>query len=74
MSSDFDYIELREYCFYPDSIPSLEDLLEASKDISDEGKTMIFDYLERIAGSDSDVGPDEKQLLDRVKTSLEFSS
>ena len=74
LSSDFDFIEFREYCLYPDSIPSLEKLLEASKDISDEGKTMIFDYLERIAGSDSDVSPDEKQLLIRVNTSFELQS
>ena len=70
LSSDFDYIEFREYCLYPDSIPSLDDLLEASKDISDEGKSMIIDYLEKIAGSDDDVSPDEEQLLSRVRTSF----
>ncbi len=72
LSSDFDYIEFREYCLYPDSIPSVGDLLEASKEISDEGKKMIFDYLEKIAGSDDDVSPDEKQLLIQVSKSFEL--
>lgn len=74
LSSDFDYIEFREYCLYPDSIPSIDDLLEASKDIAVEGKTMIFEYLEKIASSDNDVSPDEEQLLGRVKTSFNLQS
>jgi len=72
LSSDFDYIEFREYCHYPDSIPAIEDLLEASKDIADEGKSIIFDYLTQIAGSDGDISPEESQLLDRVRSKFKL--
>jgi Zn-dependent protease with chaperone function len=72
LSSDFDYIQFREYCHYPDSIPAIEDLLEASIDISNEGKSIIFDYLNEIAGSDSDISPEENQLLDQVRSKFEL--
>jgi Zn-dependent protease with chaperone function len=70
IAPDFDNIEFREYCHYPDSIPSIVDLLEASAGVSDEVKQLIFDYLEQIAGSDDDVSQEETQLLDQVKLSF----
>jgi hypothetical protein len=70
MDPEFDNLEFREYCHYPDSIPSIVDLLEASAGVSDEVKQMIFDYMERIAGSDDDVSQEEAQLLDQVKLSF----
>jgi len=72
LSSDFDYIEFREYCHYPDNIPAIEDLLEASKDFDVEVKSIIFDYLKQIAVSDGEVSPEESKLLDRVKTNFEL--
>ena len=70
MSKEFDTIEFREYCLYPDSIPSIEELLEASKDIPIEVKSVIYNYLEQIAGSDNEVSKEEKELLDRVGASF----
>jgi|LWDU01.1.fsa_nt_gi Zn-dependent protease with chaperone function len=72
LSSDFDYIQFREYCHYPDSIPALDDLLESSTDIPSEGKSIIFDYLNEIAGSDGDISPEENQLLDQVRSKFEL--
>jgi len=72
LSSDFDYIQFREYCHYPDSIPAIEDLLEASSDIPNEGKSIIYDYLNEIAGSDGDINQEENQLLDRVRSKFKL--
>lgn len=72
LSSDFDYIEFREYCHYPDSIPAIKDLLDASADITVKGKSMIFDYLQEISGSDGDVSPEESQLLNQVKSTFQL--
>ncbi len=74
LSSDFDNIEFREYCFYPDSIPEIKHLLEASEHITSEGKAMIYEYLKRISGSDDDISSEEEQLLDAVNASFKLMS
>jgi len=68
----FDYIEFREFCFYPDSIPLLEDLLEASQEVPDDEKAMLLHYLEQIADSDNNLNPDEEQLLEHIALSFKL--
>ena len=70
LSPYFDYIEFREYCFYPDSIPLLEDLLEAAEEAPEKEKATIICYLEQIAGSDNAISPDEEELLNQVALSF----
>lgn len=70
LAPNFDYIEFREFCLYPESIPLIEDLLESSKDIPDESKLIIFEYLGKIARADAEISSEEEQLLDKVKASF----
>ncbi len=70
LSPYFDYIEFREYCFYPDSIPLLEDLLEAAEEAPEKEKATIVHYLEQIAGSDKAISFDEEELLNQVALSF----
>lgn len=64
---DFDCIDFREYCHYPDMLPSLEDLFAAGDDLDQQHKDIVIDYLERIAGSDNEVSVEEAALLAKVK-------
>ncbi len=70
LSGDFDVVEFREFCHYPDSIPSIDELLAIAADISGEGKTLIYDFLQTIAGADGDVSPEELAILNRVKAAF----
>jgi uncharacterized tellurite resistance protein B-like protein len=72
LSAAFDYIDFREYCHYPDTIPALDKLLEASEGVDDEGKSIIFDYMKKIAGSDGDISPEESSLLERVRATFKL--
>lgn len=65
---DFDCIDFREYCHYPEMLPALEDLFEASAQLEPRHRLIIIDYLERIAGSDNEVSPEEAALLEQVRT------
>ena len=65
-----DIIEFREYCHYPDNLPTIDNLLDASKDIESEVKTLIYDYLNKIAQSDDETSTEELALLDKVKSSF----
>lgn len=71
LSTDFDSIEFREYCHYPDSIPKLEDLLNIFSEMSSEAKQLIHNYLKEIAGADSEVSEKEQELMDRVSEAFE---
>ena len=70
LSSDFDRIDFREYCHYPESIPSIEDLIDAISEIPSDGKKAIYDYLKEIAGSDQEISLEEEKLLERLETTL----
>ena len=70
LSNDFDYVEFREYCYYPDTLPTIDDLVDASTEMEDEGKKLICDYLEKISAADDDVSPEEVALLNKVKAGL----
>lgn len=72
LSTEFDSIEFREYCLYPDSIPPMEDLLNISADIPGEGKNLIYDFLRKIAGADGEVSREESRILDQVKTAFQI--
>lgn len=71
LSDKFDYIEFREYCLHPDTIPSIEELLEATKSTDDDIKNMVLNYLKNISSSDGDIGEGEIKLLNRVSTAFQ---
>lgn len=64
LSKDFDRVDFREYCHYPETLPTIEDLIAAVSEIPSEGKKAIYDYLKEIAGSDQEISPEEQKLLD----------
>jgi len=70
LSKDFDYVEFREYCMYPDLLPALEDLNKFAQELESDAKQGIVKYLEGIASSDNDVSPEEQELLKAVADSL----
>lgn len=70
LSENFDRIDFREYCHYPETLPSIEDLISAISEMSSETKTAIYDYLKGIADSDNEISPEETRLLNQVKTNL----
>ncbi len=72
LSEDFDHIEFREFCHHPDTLPLIDDLLEAYSEMPKDVKEIVFDFLEKIANSDSDVSMEEQELLDKVKLSFKI--
>ncbi|MBK6740569.1 MAG: TerB family tellurite resistance protein [Haliea sp.] len=66
-SRNFDFIEFREYCHHPKDIPELDKLLEIAQQFEDELKTVIVQYLEKIAGADNDFSAQEQAMLSKVK-------
>ena len=73
LSSDFDSIEFREYCFYPDSLPKLDDLLNISVEMSSDIKQLIYDYLKEIADADSEICAAEQELMNRISDAFKVS-
>lgn len=59
LSEDFDHIEFREFCHHPDTLPSIDNLLEAYSEMPKDAKEIIFNFLEKVANSDSDVNTEE---------------
>ena len=70
LTNEFDNIDLREYCHYPETLPSIEELLEICAELSDEAKELIADYMGNISESDEDVSEEENALLLRVRESF----
>ncbi|MFK8017997.1 MAG: M48 family metalloprotease [Gammaproteobacteria bacterium] len=68
ISEHFDYIEFREFCHYPDSLPSVDELLKAVGQASDDGKSAVSQYLKAIAEADEQTSPEEQALLDALET------
>lgn len=73
ITSDFDYIEFREYCYHPESIPTTEKLLEVSENFAPDVKSLIYRYLNRIAGADNDMSEEEEQLLFQIQVAFRLS-
>lgn len=72
LSEDFDHIEFREFCHHPETLPSIDDLLEVCSEMSKDAKEIIFNFLEKIANSDNDISVEEQELLAKVKLSLKI--
>ncbi len=72
MSKEFDYLEFREFCFYPETIPELAELIKVSSDLEAETKNLIVEYLSKIASSDGEISQEEQQLIQKVSEA--FSS
>jgi hypothetical protein len=69
---DFDHIEFREFCHHPDTLPSIDNLLEAYSEMPKDAKEIIFNFLEKVANSDSNVSTEEQELLNKVKLSFKI--
>ena len=70
LNEDFDRIDFREYCHYPEMLPSVEDLLAAVTEVPSEWKKGIYEYLKEIAGADQEISLEEQKLLDRLAPNL----
>ena len=70
LTDEFDNIDLRQYCHYPETLPTIEKLLEMCVELSDEAKELIADYMGNISESDEDVSEEENALLLKVKESF----
>ncbi len=68
LTPEFDNIDFREFCHHPETIPALDKLIESSKEVNDDAKALIHDYLSKIASSDGDVSPEEARFLADVKS------
>jgi Zn-dependent protease with chaperone function len=72
LSEEFDYIEFREFCHYPENIPVVDDLLDLTLEMSTEAKEIIYDYMKKIASSDGEVSSEEQILLNKIKKAFNF--
>ena len=70
---DFDTIEFREFCLDPETLPKLNELLDASSGLLSQEKQTMYDYLKDIADSDGNISNKEQQLLKRVSEILGVS-
>ncbi len=70
LNEDFDRIEFREYCHYPEMLPSVEELLAAVAEVPAEWKKGIYEYLKEIAGADQEISLEEQKLLDQLAPNL----
>lgn len=69
--SEFDYIEFYQYCFYPELLPDLKDLLKVSKELQSDDKSEILEYLDSIAMLYSEVRIDKNEILDTIRSELD---
>jgi Zn-dependent protease with chaperone function/uncharacterized tellurite resistance protein B-like protein len=70
LSEKFDRVDFREYCHYPETLPTIEVLIDALAEMPTEAKKAIYDYLREIASSDKQISPEEEKLLEQLKTKL----
>ena len=67
LSSEFDHLDFREFCHYPDRIPPLKTLFDVSSEMPREAKELIFEYMSKIADSDGSMSAEEIKLQETVK-------
>ncbi len=67
LSEHFDHISFREFCHYPESLPSIEELISLAAGRQLESRKRIFEYLEKIAHADTEVSPEETTLLKQIQ-------
>ena len=66
MIDSFDHLEFREFCHYPDTLPELATLFDAARNLSEEARKGIHEYLAAIAASDGETCAEEAALLESV--------
>ena len=64
---DFDAMDFREYCYYPETLPEFKELLSICDDMPKNNKDIILNYLKEIAGADENMSSEEKTILDEVE-------
>lgn len=67
---EFDYFDFREYCHYPKTMISLDNLLGISDGFSAELKSIIYKMCCDIANADGDFAKEEAILIENIRTSF----
>ncbi len=71
---DFDAVGFRERCRHPKELAELDKLIEVGNDVlKPSGAKLVLETLEKIAGADGEIHPQERALLDRLKAELKGS-
>ena len=70
MTKEFDIIDFREYCAYPDTLPALDELLEYSARLDESSRGALLSFLEAISKADGEQSPEEIHLLSRAHQQL----
>jgi tellurite resistance protein len=74
MFKDFDYFGYREYCHYPNSLLSIEKLLEISSNFDDELKNLIHQMCVDISTADGDSSAEELAIIHDLKVSFNLEN
>jgi Zn-dependent protease with chaperone function len=67
LPDDFDRVDFRNYINNLKDIPNFNETAEACKELSEDSKILIYNYLESIAKADNDFANEEKYLLVNLK-------
>jgi len=64
-------VSFKEYCRYPEDVPTLEKLIFWGNQMLNEGGAQrLREILEKIAAADGEVHPDEAAMLRRLEDEL----
>ena len=69
LPDDFDRVDFRSYIDNLEIIPDFNETAEACKELKEESKILIYNYLESIAHADNDFADEEKALLNSLRES-----
>ena len=72
LPDDFDRVDFRSYIDNLEIIPNFNETLEACKELKEESKILIYNYLESIAHADNDFADEEKALLSSLRESWDI--
>jgi Zn-dependent protease with chaperone function len=69
---EFDFFDFREYCHYPETMISIENLLGISDGFNAELKSIIHQMCCDIANANGDFAKEEAILIETIKTSFKI--
>ena len=72
LPDDFDRVDFRSYIDNLETIPDFNETAEACKELKEESKILIYNYLESIAHADNDFADEEKALLNSLRESWDI--
>ena len=66
ITSNFDFLEFREFCLHPETLPSLEKILHVLRSLDQTSQQIVLNFMEQVSDADGEQSAEEVCLLNEI--------